>query len=279
MRERATSKPQSIARPCSSTRSAIRIDGAYPEARLGLAETYERAGDMQNAYREYVRAADVLPARLDVQLRAGNFLLVAGRFDDAGARAEKVLEAEPNNVEAQVLLGYSLAGLKRLDDAVTQLERALTTGQRRGRRFQQPRHTADGTREFAAGGSDVPQGDHAQPGRADAMDRAGEFSMGARALRRSRGVSRQGAAARTERPRRGASPGDPVRRPAIEQRRPSRSSRKWQTPAHQRLCSCSPTTTAPRASSTPRWRPWRACRRTKPSRSRRRVVPPRSCTV
>ena len=34
-------------------RSAIRIDGAYPEARLGLAETYERAGDLQNAYREY----------------------------------------------------------------------------------------------------------------------------------------------------------------------------------------------------------------------------------
>ena len=91
-------------------RSAIRIDGAYPEARLGLAETYERAGDLGNAYREYIRAADVLPARLDIQLRAGNYLLVAGRFDDAGARAEKVLKAEPDNVEAQVLLGYSLRG-------------------------------------------------------------------------------------------------------------------------------------------------------------------------
>jgi tetratricopeptide (TPR) repeat protein len=116
-------------------RSAIRIDGAYPEARLGLAETYERAGDLQNAYREYVRAADVLPARLDIQLRAGNFLLVAGRFEDARARAEKVLQSEPNNVEAQVLLGYSLAGLKRLDDAVIQLERALMRGDAGGDAF------------------------------------------------------------------------------------------------------------------------------------------------
>ena len=70
-------------------RSAIRLDGAFAQARLRLAETYERGGDLQNAYREYVRAADLLPDRADVQVKAGNFLLVAGRFEDAKARAEQ----------------------------------------------------------------------------------------------------------------------------------------------------------------------------------------------
>jgi tetratricopeptide (TPR) repeat protein len=106
-------------------RRAVRADGTFGEARLRLADTYERVGDTQNAFREYVRAADLLPDRVDVQIKAAQFLLVAGRFADAQARAEKVLARDARNVEAQVLVGYSLAGMKNIDGAIAQLERAL----------------------------------------------------------------------------------------------------------------------------------------------------------
>ena len=69
-------------------RRAVRADGTFGEARLRLAEAYEHVGDTQNAFREYVRAADLLPDRMDVQIKAAQFLLVAGRFADARARAE-----------------------------------------------------------------------------------------------------------------------------------------------------------------------------------------------
>src|SRR5436309_1490545 len=39
-------------------RNAVAQDGQYGEARFKLAETYERTGDLRNALREYVRAAD-----------------------------------------------------------------------------------------------------------------------------------------------------------------------------------------------------------------------------
>ena len=86
-------------------RNALRANPAFGEARVQLAEAYLAVGDTQNAYREYVRAADLLPQRDDVQVKAGSFLLVAGRFEDARARAERVLDRYPSNVDAQVLLG------------------------------------------------------------------------------------------------------------------------------------------------------------------------------
>ena len=102
---------------------------------LRLAQTYERTSDLQNAYREYIRAADLLPDRAEVQVKAGNFLLAAGRFEDAKARAEQVLQGDPKNVDGQVLLGYSLAGMKNLDGAIEQLEQAVAAAPNKGMAF------------------------------------------------------------------------------------------------------------------------------------------------
>src|SRR5688572_29957687 len=43
-------------------RNALQQDDKYGEARFKLAEAYEGAGNTGAAYREYVRAADLLPA-------------------------------------------------------------------------------------------------------------------------------------------------------------------------------------------------------------------------
>src|SRR5438552_11340047 len=68
-------------------RSAIQIDAKYGEARLRLADAYTEIGDQANAYREAIRAADLMPDNVDAQVKAGNFLLVSQHFDDAKTRA------------------------------------------------------------------------------------------------------------------------------------------------------------------------------------------------
>ena len=50
---------------------------------------------------------------------------MGGKFEDAQARSRKVLEREPNNVRALVLLGSSLAGLKDFDGAIKEVQQAI----------------------------------------------------------------------------------------------------------------------------------------------------------
>ena len=106
-------------------RNALQQDPQFGEARLKLAETYERLGDVKNALAEYVRAADLLADNADVQVKAANVLLLARRFEDAKARADRALALAPNSVEAQVAKGNALAGLKNLDAAAAELEGAV----------------------------------------------------------------------------------------------------------------------------------------------------------
>jgi tetratricopeptide (TPR) repeat protein len=106
-------------------RNAIKVDPSFGEARRRLAICYLQTGDALNGVREQVRAADLLPDHVDVQIDAGNLLLLIGRFEDAKARAAKALEKEPKNVRAQVLMGNALAGLKDFDAAIDEVEEAL----------------------------------------------------------------------------------------------------------------------------------------------------------
>jgi tetratricopeptide (TPR) repeat protein len=106
-------------------RSAVQLDPRAGDARVKLADAFLGAGDAASALREYVRAADLLPDDLPLQVKAGNFLLLAGRFDDAKSRAEHVLTKVPGYVDAQLLKANALAGLKDVDGAVAQIEDAL----------------------------------------------------------------------------------------------------------------------------------------------------------
>src|SRR5687767_11229872 len=64
-------------------RNALKRDPLFGEARWKLAEAYVGAQNPQRAMVEYIRAADLLPQNTDVQLKAGTYLLLARRFDDA----------------------------------------------------------------------------------------------------------------------------------------------------------------------------------------------------
>ena len=112
-------------------RNAIQKDPRSGEARYRLAETYEQLGDSESAFREYVRAADLLPANKEAQLKAGASLLMAAAqgdpslFEDAKRRAQNVLTLDPRNLEAQVLLANATAGMDDLDGAIREIQEAI----------------------------------------------------------------------------------------------------------------------------------------------------------
>jgi tetratricopeptide (TPR) repeat protein len=108
-------------------RNAVALDTQFGDARLKLAKAYQSVGDHQNAYREAIRAADMLPNNAEAQLIAGILRLSSGEYAEARERAQAVLNKDPKNVRALILLGNALAGLKDFDGAVTQVEQALDT--------------------------------------------------------------------------------------------------------------------------------------------------------
>src|SRR5262245_28429551 len=61
-------------------RNALRIDPNFGLARYRLGQAYARSGDAGNAYAEYIRAADLMPDDSEVQLTAGQFLVMGGQF-------------------------------------------------------------------------------------------------------------------------------------------------------------------------------------------------------
>jgi tetratricopeptide (TPR) repeat protein len=106
-------------------RNALQQDPRFGHARYRLAEAHAANGDPRNAAREYIRAADLMPANSEAQIKAGTVLLRSGQFEDAKTRAQQVVARDPKNVEAHILLGNAMAGLRQFDEAVQQLEEAI----------------------------------------------------------------------------------------------------------------------------------------------------------
>lgn len=114
-------------------RNAIRRDPRFGEAHWKLAAAYEKQGNAAATLREYVRAADLLPTNVDVQLKAAGYLLIAGQFDDAKARAQQALKLNPRNVDALIVHADAMASMKDIDGAVRDIEDALKTDLHEGR--------------------------------------------------------------------------------------------------------------------------------------------------
>ena len=106
-------------------RNAIQIDGNFAQAHLRLAEAYEKQGESLSALGSYVRAAELYPDNLDLQVRTGNLQMAIGKLSEAQARAKAVLQQDPNHVEAHILLGNTLGALVGLDQALEQMEEAI----------------------------------------------------------------------------------------------------------------------------------------------------------
>jgi len=113
-------------------RNAVQIDATFGEARKRLGRAYEKTGDGAHALEEFVRAADLLPRDVEVQLTAGSYLLAVRKFQEAMGRADVALKVEPNNIPALLLRGNALAGLSSFDEALKAVEQAIQLDPTRG---------------------------------------------------------------------------------------------------------------------------------------------------
>jgi cellulose synthase operon protein C len=105
--------------------NAVRIDPKFGEARLKLAETYERMNNIRAAYPEYIRAADALPNDRALQIKVTELLLLGNQFEDAKARATAILEKNPRDVDAMLLRANAMARLQDPDSALDEIQEAL----------------------------------------------------------------------------------------------------------------------------------------------------------
>ena len=115
--------------------NAVRLDPKFGEARLKLAETYERMNNLRGAFPEFIRAADALPDNRDAQIKATQILLLGRRFEDAKARATTLLTKNPKDVDALLLRANALALLKDPAGAIVEIEEALKVQPNESRTF------------------------------------------------------------------------------------------------------------------------------------------------
>ena len=177
-------------------RNAIQQDPRFGEARLKLAETYEKLNDGRNAYREYIRAADLLPDNVDAQVKAATPAARHAQFEDAKTRAEKALAKDPKNVEAQVILGNALAGLNNLPEAIKELEEADSARSESAAALHLAGRGRGGQRPAACRRGGLPKGGGDEPDVADCPHGARQLPDVDRSRRRGRGLVEEGGGAR-----------------------------------------------------------------------------------
>src|SRR5437588_1012450 len=75
-------------------RNAIKYSPQSVEAHARLADAAAHSNDAATAVGEVLRIAELKPNDVAAQVRAGSVYLLAGRFDDARARAESALRVD-----------------------------------------------------------------------------------------------------------------------------------------------------------------------------------------
>lgn len=105
-------------------RNAIKQTPDIAIAYRKLGDAYVAAGNADEAFRAFARASALDPEDTHSPLASVRLLLAAGNDAEAHARAEAMLERSPDDVEAQTLVGITLARLQRLPEAEVQLAAA-----------------------------------------------------------------------------------------------------------------------------------------------------------
>ena len=100
-------------------KNAIQLDPEDSQAhyKLGLALLKRGSGpaDLQEAFRSISKSVKCDATNLEAQLKLGEFFLLSRKFDQAQDKAGLVLEREPNNLAAHLLLGHAYSGQQQLD--------------------------------------------------------------------------------------------------------------------------------------------------------------------
>jgi tetratricopeptide (TPR) repeat protein len=111
-------------------RNALQVDKGHIPSYLGMAKTFQKTGNHQNAIGIYQEVVKLDNRNKEARLQIGQYLLVgavrnAELFKQAQEQAEAVLKLDPSNVEALILLSNAYAGQKDLDKSIELLQKVL----------------------------------------------------------------------------------------------------------------------------------------------------------
>jgi len=110
--------------------NAVQTDPKNRDARFYLALSYLNEKNLAEAVKQLRSLLEYYPDDIDANLRLGNIYFRSGSSDPEVFRmtaesAQKVLDKQPNNVPALILLGSATAALKDLRTSVDLFEKAI----------------------------------------------------------------------------------------------------------------------------------------------------------
>ena len=120
-------------RAVDSFRSALRLNPAYADARLGMAEALFLLTEYDEAARELDEARPYAPDRRDLVLLEARILTALGRYDDAVIIYKRLLSTRPHDSDANRGLAeiYAIIGQRELADDAFERSLRYSPGDRR----------------------------------------------------------------------------------------------------------------------------------------------------
>src|SRR5262249_39385723 len=97
---------------------AVQIDPRYADAHYKSAQCSERLGNWNSAYQELSRTVELAPENWPAQIDLAKILLGARKIQDAKDRVLMVLEKDPKNADAKMLLSDAEAALGNQKDSL-----------------------------------------------------------------------------------------------------------------------------------------------------------------
>jgi len=114
-------------------RNTLRIDGNNAHAIRQLGFAYYQLGQFGQSFRFLLKAEELEPENTDIPLKLATVYLLGGRLEDARGQIDRVLQREPKNLEALVLLGGAAITPVEVDAAIQRFQGVLADYQNKAR--------------------------------------------------------------------------------------------------------------------------------------------------
>jgi tetratricopeptide (TPR) repeat protein len=106
-------------------RNALKVDPRYTDAYLQLAKADLALRDGNGAFQALNQGVDADPSRLDLRIARAGLFNLAHHYPEAAEDAKYVLQKDPKNVEAHILLGTVLGIQGKYNDALQEFSKAV----------------------------------------------------------------------------------------------------------------------------------------------------------
>ena len=103
---------------------ALQLDSNYAQAHFKMAQSQMKLGSFASAFREFARTVEVDPQNWKAQLELAKLSLGGGKAQDAKDRALVILQSNPKNADAQVVLSSADAALGDSKTALREAQEA-----------------------------------------------------------------------------------------------------------------------------------------------------------